>query len=113
MYKVCPVLDHIVGKFKDLYQPMENICIDGGMMQWRGRLFFVCSVQVYSPQKPIKYGIKSYILCDSHTGYCYNMPYVDQASSLSETVFSPLEHLPGHGYMLYMDNYYNSVALCE
>ncbi|KAJ8347415.1 hypothetical protein AAFF_G00206840 [Aldrovandia affinis] len=64
MYKVCPVLDHIVGKFKELYQPGQNICIDEGMMLWRGRLSF----RVYNPQKPVKYGIKSYILCDSATG---------------------------------------------
>lgn len=41
------------------------------------------------------------------------MVLLQQASSLSDTVFSLLDHLPGHGYMLYMDNYYNSVALCE
>ncbi len=110
MYKVRPVLDYIVGKFKELYQPWENICIDEGMMQWRGRLSF----KVYNPQKPVKYGIKSYILCDSRTGYCFNMqPYVGQASTLGDTVFSLLDRLPGHGYTLYMDNFYNSVALCE
>ena len=33
MYKVLPVLDYIVGKFKEMYQPGQNICIDEGMMQ--------------------------------------------------------------------------------
>ena len=110
MYKVRPVLDYIVEKFKELYQPGQNICIDEGMMQWRGRLSF----RVYNPQKPVKYGIKSYILCDSATGYCFNMcPYVGEASTLPEIVFSLLDRLPGHGYKLFMDNFYNSVALCE
>ena len=110
MHKVRPVLDHIVGKFKELYQPFENICIDEGMLQWRGRLSF----RVYNPQKPTKYGIKSYILCDSKTGYCFNMrPYVGVSSTLPDTVFSILDRLVGHGYTLYMDNFYNSVALCE
>ncbi|XP_054614360.1 piggyBac transposable element-derived protein 4-like [Dunckerocampus dactyliophorus] len=110
MYKVRPVLDYIVSKFKELYQPFENICIDEWMMKWRGRLSF----KVYNPQKPIKYGIKSYILCDSYSGYCYNMqPDVGQARSLPDTVFSLLDRLPGHGYTLFMDNFYNSVALCE
>ena len=109
MYKVRPVLDYIVEKFKEMYQPGQNICIDEGMMQWRGRLSF----RVYNPQKP-KYGIKSYILCDSATGYCFNMrPYVGEASTLPEIVFSLLDRLPGHGYTLFMDNFYNSVALCE
>ncbi|XP_029976247.1 piggyBac transposable element-derived protein 4-like [Salarias fasciatus] len=110
MYKVRPVLDYIVGKFKELYQPYENICIDEGMMQWHGCLSF----KVYNPQNPIKYGIKSYILCDSSTGYCFNMqPYVGQSSSLPHTVFSLLDRLSGNGYTLYIDNYCNSVALCE
>ena len=79
-------------------------------MQWRGRLSF----RVYNPQKPVKYGIKSYILCDSATGYCFNMrPYVGEASTLPEIVFFLLDSLPGHGYTLFMDNFYNSVALCE
>uniref|UniRef100_A0A8C5DHQ7 PiggyBac transposable element-derived protein domain-containing protein n=1 Tax=Gouania willdenowi TaxID=441366 RepID=A0A8C5DHQ7_GOUWI len=110
MYKVRPVLDYVVQKFKELYQPRRNLCVDEGMMQWWGRLSF----RVYNPQKPVKYGIKSYILCDSATGYCFNMrPYVGEASTLSETVLSLLDRLPGHGYTLYMNNFYNSVALCE
>lgn len=110
MYKVRPVLDYLVGKCKELYQPGKNICIDEGMMQWRGRLSF----RVYNPQKPVKYGIKSYILCDSATGYCFNLrPYVGEGSTLPEIVFSLLDRLQGHGYTVYMDNFYNSVSLCE
>ncbi|XP_019716746.1 piggyBac transposable element-derived protein 4-like [Hippocampus comes] len=110
MYKVRPVLDYIVEKFKELYQPGQNICIDEGMMQWKGRVSF----RVYNPKKPVKYGIKSYILCDSASGYCFNMqPDVKEARTTSEIVFSLLDRLPGHGYTLYMDDSYNSVAMCE
>ena len=110
MYKVRPVLDYLVQKFKELYQPGQDICIDEGMMLWQGRLAF----RVYNPQKPVKYGIKSYILCDSATGYCFNLkPYVGAQSTLPDTVFSLLDRLPGHGHTLFMDNFYNSVSLCE
>ena len=34
MHKVRPVLDYVVEKFKELYQPEQNICIDEDMMQW-------------------------------------------------------------------------------
>lgn len=106
MYKVHPVSDYIVEKFKEMYKPGQNICIDEGkMMRRRHRSF-----QVYNPQKPVKYGIKSYILCDSATRYCFNMqPYVGESSSLPEIVFSLLDRLPGHGYTSYMDNFYNYV----
>lgn len=63
MYKGRPVFDYTVEKFKEMYQPGQNICIDEGMMLWRGRVSF----RVYNPQKPVKYGIKS------ATGYCFNM----------------------------------------
>uniref|UniRef100_A0AAV2LNM7 PiggyBac transposable element-derived protein domain-containing protein n=1 Tax=Knipowitschia caucasica TaxID=637954 RepID=A0AAV2LNM7_KNICA len=80
------------------------------MMLWRGRLAF----RVYNPQKPVKYGIKSYILCDSATGYCHNMlPYVGTSATLEDTVFSLLGCLQGRGHTLFMDNFYNSVSLSE
>lgn len=40
-------------------------------------------------------------------------PYVGTSSTLQDIIFSLLDRLPGHGYTLYMDNFYNSVALCE
>lgn len=58
--------------------------------------------------------MKSFILSDSGTGYCHNLkPYVGVYSSLMDTVTGLLGDLSGKGYMLYMDNYYNSVDLCE
>ncbi|KAM9811769.1 piggyBac transposable element-derived protein 4-like isoform X2 [Syngnathus typhle] len=110
MYKVRPVLDYIVEKFKEMYQPGQNICIDEGMMLCRSRLSF----RVFNPKKNIKYGIKSYILCDSATGYCFNLqPDVKETPMTSEIVFSLLDRLPGYGYTLYMNESYNSVAMCE
>uniref|UniRef100_A0A9J7X5K1 PiggyBac transposable element-derived protein domain-containing protein n=1 Tax=Cyprinus carpio carpio TaxID=630221 RepID=A0A9J7X5K1_CYPCA len=89
LYKIRPVLDHLVSKFREMYQ-------------------------VYNPQEPIKYGVKSYILCDSDTGYCFNMkPYCGESATLGDTVVSLLDRLAGHGYRLFMDNLYNSVRLCE
>lgn len=110
LYKICPVLDHLVSKFHEMYQPKSHICIDEGMFQWRGRLAF----RVCNPQKPIKYGVKSYILCDSDSGYCFNMkPYCQESTTLGDTVVSLLDRLVDHGYRLFKDNLYNFVRLCE
>jgi hypothetical protein len=35
------------------------------MIPWRGNLSF----RVYSPDKPVKYGIKAYMVSDSSNGY--------------------------------------------
>ena len=66
IYKIRPVFDFLVNKWRELYGLGEHIAIDEGMLKWRGRLFF----SVYNKDKPTKYGIKSYILADSTLGYC-------------------------------------------
>ncbi len=40
LYKVCPILDLVLSKFRELYQPAQNIAIDEGMLLWRGHLAF-------------------------------------------------------------------------
>jgi hypothetical protein len=45
--------------------PHQNISLDEGMIPWRGNL----SYRVYSPDKPVKYGIKAYMVSDSSSGY--------------------------------------------
>ncbi|XP_077397628.1 heterogeneous nuclear ribonucleoprotein U-like protein 1 isoform X2 [Festucalex cinctus] len=109
MHRVQQVLTYLVDRFKALYQPNKNICIHEGMLKWQGRLSF----RVYNPQKPVKYGIKSYVLCDSETGYCFNLqPYKGEACTVENIVFLLLDRLTGHGYTLYLDNFYNSVDMC-
>ncbi|XP_063060042.1 piggyBac transposable element-derived protein 4-like isoform X2 [Engraulis encrasicolus] len=111
MCEVRPVFDYVIGRFKEMFQPGQNICIDLGTMQWRGRLAF----RAHNPQAPVQqHGIKSYVLRDSATGYCFNMiPYIGEAVYVPDMVFALLDRLAGHGYTLYMDNVDISVALCE
>ena len=63
LWKLRPVVEHCKQKFKESYQLGENISIDEGTLAWKGRLSF----KVYNPQKPSKYGIKSYVLADSNS----------------------------------------------
>ncbi|CAH2003549.1 unnamed protein product [Acanthoscelides obtectus] len=51
------------------YIPGEFITIDEMLHPFRGRCGFV----QYMPQKPPKYGIKIYALCDSRTYYTWNL----------------------------------------
>jgi hypothetical protein len=110
LFKVRPLMELCLQRFRDLYTPALNISIDEGMLLWRGRLSF----RVYNPAKPIKYGIKSYVLADSDTGYCWNMkPYAGVSSTIADTITNLLDRLAGHGHQLYMDNFYNSVKVTD
>ena len=93
-----------------MYIPEKNLSLDEGMLKWKGRL----SIKVYNPMKPAKYGLKFYFLCESQSGYVLDfIMYRGVYSSLRDIVFSLLERHLGKGYHVFMDNYYNSVALCN
>ncbi|ELT88145.1 hypothetical protein CAPTEDRAFT_79958, partial [Capitella teleta] len=57
-------------------------------------------------------GIKSYILADSETGYCWNLrPYTGVSSPINESILNLMNRPAGHGHHLFMDNFYNSAKL--
>ncbi|KAK4315417.1 hypothetical protein Pmani_013334 [Petrolisthes manimaculis] len=64
--------------------------------------------------KPQKYVGKLYMLAESASGYIWNFKlYSGISQPTSGTVLDLLEQLEGFGYQVYMDNYYNSVSLCQ
>ena len=63
--KVRPVIDHLSMKFAELYQPHCEVAIDEAMIKFQGR----SSLKQYNPMKPVKRGIKVWVLADSHNGY--------------------------------------------
>jgi hypothetical protein len=94
-----------------VYIPEREISIDEGMMAWKGRLVF----KVYMPDKPDKYGIKAYLVCESTSGYIWNLDiYSGKSRPIKNLVLDLLgPPLLDKGYHVYLDNYFNSVDLCE
>ena len=111
LFKIRPVYNMIVKRWRSLYDLGEHISIDESMVKWRGRLSF----KVYQKEKPTKYGIKSYMLTDAKSKYCWNMDvYHGVSKTLKETVTGLLtSKCMSLWHSLYMDNFYNSVALSE
>ena len=61
------------------------------------------------PAKPIKWGIKVWVLCESDTGYAYNMQvYTGKVAGRQEKGMVPVL---GTNLSVYMDNLYTSVGL--
>ena len=63
--KVRPLIDHLSSKFGTLYELSKNVAVDEAMIKFQGR----SSLKQYMPQKPIKRGIKVWVLGDSYNGY--------------------------------------------
>jgi len=54
LFKVRPLLDHLVTKFRDIPMP-QRVCVDEQMVPFKG----ASSLKQYLPSKPHKYGYKA------------------------------------------------------
>lgn len=85
------------------------------MRAWRGNLIF----RVYSPDKPIKYGLKAYMFCDAENAFClkfklYTGRSIIQPSKNGATYDLEMDLLRNYfetGHILFCDNYYSSPHL--
>ena len=105
-----------------MYLRGQNIAIDESLTLWKGRLSF----RQYIPLKISKFGIKSYELCKSSSGYLWSFIIYTDKDTVFQTAFilgdtnktativlSHVEPLLKKGRMLWMDNFYNSPALAQ
>ncbi|PNF40920.1 hypothetical protein B7P43_G14977 [Cryptotermes secundus] len=122
LFKIYPVIQHLSRKFQILYLPGHNIAIDESLTLWKGRLSF----KQYLPLKAAKFGIKTFELCESSSGYVWSfLVYTGQGMELTnqyvtaETnkttaiVVTLLENLLGRRHTVWMDNFYNSPVLAR
>ena len=120
--KIKEVFDYVEEKFSMLYTPERDICIDESLMLWKGRL----SWKQYIRTKRSRFGIKSFSLCESSSGYVWSsclysgkelteklsLKYSDKYHYVATNVVLYLmKNLLGKGYCLYLDNWYTSVEL--
>lgn len=86
------------------------------MVKFKGRLKF----RQYIQNKPVKFGIKCFLLCNSITGYCYdiivytgkNTVKKRQGFNMTETiVLEMIEPYLNSYRVLYVDNFYNTIKL--
>ncbi|XP_026467553.1 piggyBac transposable element-derived protein 4-like [Ctenocephalides felis] len=116
--KIWPVYDFLNKKFKTAYTLQREITIDESLMLYKGAL----SWKQYMPMKRARFGIKSYFLCESKTGYIWSMMiYTGKGTIIdsefpnlpisSQIVMSLMKPLINKGYCLTIDNFYSSVEL--
>lgn len=59
--------EKLVERFSAVYIPEQNVAIDKSLMLWKGRL----AMKQYIPLKRARFGLKSYELCESSSGYIW------------------------------------------
>ena len=114
--KVRPVIEHLSTKFAALYEPHREVAIDEAMIKFQGR----SSLKQYNPMKPIKRGIKVWVLADSHNGYFMRFQvYTGKDGNrvehgLGERVVKTLtSELKGKHHHTFFDNFFTSEKLVQ
>ncbi|XP_041364890.1 piggyBac transposable element-derived protein 3-like [Gigantopelta aegis] len=118
LFKFRYMIDNIGQAFKEHYVPHEHISVDEAMIPFKGRLSF----KQYMKDKPVKFGIKMWVLADAVTAYCHNFDIyvgrftqgVNRFFGLSgQVVISLTRHLQDEGRTVYTDNFYTSPILAH
>uniref|UniRef100_A0A2C9K812 PiggyBac transposable element-derived protein domain-containing protein n=1 Tax=Biomphalaria glabrata TaxID=6526 RepID=A0A2C9K812_BIOGL len=119
IYKVRLMLDMLLTKCPHFYSPSQCLCLDEGMIPCKGRL----AIKQYIKSKPIKWGIKAYMACDSNTGYIMNLEIytgktdnvIPELGFVGSVVVRLLAtgYLTNKNHMVYMYRFYNSVPLFD
>ena len=61
-------IQYLIARYKENYIPGEHLVIDEYLSLWKGRLNF----RIYIPKKRERYGVKTFMLCESKMGYILN-----------------------------------------
>lgn len=119
--KLAPIrqlFEDFVNRCKQCYSLSAYVTVDEMLEAFRGK----CSFRQYIPNKPAKYGLKMFALCDSRTFYTSNLEvYVgkqppgqfQQSNSSIDVTMRMIEHISGTGRHLTVDNWYGSVTLAK
>ena len=67
LWKLRGFMDLLLAKFQDLYEVNGFVTVDESMVKFKGRLAWQ-----YLPMKPVKWGVKVWVMAESKTGYVNN-----------------------------------------
>lgn len=120
LHKIWPIFQFLNAKFCSLYIPDRDVTVDESLMLYKGRLGWI----QYMPLKRSRFGIKTFMLCESKTGYIFSsIIYTGKGTKLDseyahlgmsgQVVMSLMKPLLGKGYCLVTDNYYTSPLLAD
>jgi len=113
--KIRPLVEHL-RDIQSAFTPCQYVTVDESWLLWKGRLGW----KQYIPKKRSRFGIKTFELCDSITGYLWHFSVytrkttvsaVSDLSSSSKIVVDLMAGLLNKGYCMITDNFYTCPAL--
>lgn len=118
--RLTPIIDALNSKFQSQYILSKDICINESMITfWKGKQ----NLKEYIRSKATYFGIKTYELCESTTGYLWSFLLHAGKSDQSEQENDPsqstsvalklIKPLLNKGYRLFMDIWFNSPILAR
>ena len=119
LQKINPFIEKMLERFRACYTMGQFMSIDGSMIKYKGKQ--IRFIQ-YMPAKPIKHGIKVFVLSCAETGYCYGfLIYCGKENDTSTPIeivaklFEQESDFIGSsaGRVVYMDNYYTSLTMID
>ena len=120
--KIQTVVRTLSSKFREAYNPSQNLSVDEMMVKYKGRK----GGKIHMKNKPIKLGFKVWSCSCSCCGYlCSFQLYsgrrkdpltgkkVSEPGLINRVVTDLLEGFSGNNHVVYMDNYFTSGPLIE
>ena len=114
LWKVRGFMDLLLIRFQDLYKVNGFVTVDESMVKFKGHLAFL----QYLPMKPVKWGVKVWVMVESKIGYVNNFQVYTgalQGKAEKDLVHCIVTDLVkpyfGSNLSIYMHNFYTGVAL--
>ena len=114
--KIRPVVDHLLERFRTVYNPHQEASIDEAMVAFKGR----SSMKQYVPKKPVKRGFKVWVRADAVNGYVSEFDIYtgkvpgEREFGLGGNVAKRLtRNITGPRHVIYCDNFFTSATLFD
>ena len=112
--KIRPLLEHLQERFKSVYNPGREVAVDEAMIKFQGH----SSLKQYIKNKPVKRGIKVWVLADSANGYFSRLEvYTGRKGKTPEhglgarVVMTLTSDFQQRWHRAFFDNFFTSKAL--
>ena len=96
LWKVRPFVHTLSSRFKGFYYPGKELSLDEGTCPFKGR----STLRFYNTNKPNKWGMKLYQICDTVTEYCCSFNVATKkATTTHRLLLDLMDDFLGHDHL--------------